>query len=135
MVPTGALHEYYPRREPWAIHTHRCKHSRRPHDREGNVCVVLTTTAEGDGAGTHTPNGNDDADPGQRSLPRAARHSHHPEDLELHDFLGRLEEEGRLAVRERYDGALRHLSAVEQERLFRLRYGLAHASEALQEAH
>ena len=25
MVPTGALHEYYPRREPWAIHTSRCK--------------------------------------------------------------------------------------------------------------
>ena len=25
--------------------------------------------------------------------------------LELHDFLGRLEEEGRLAVRERYDGS------------------------------
>ena len=35
--------------------------------------------------------------------------------LELHDFLGRLEEEGRLAVRERYDGALCQISANEQE--------------------
>ena len=35
--------------------------------------------------------------------------------LELHDFLGRLEQEGRLTVRERYDGALCQISANEQE--------------------